>query len=97
MKCVQKLLIQTHLNFKTIYYISVHPCDKPDRAGCEQTCSKKGEEAVCECTAPTFKLAADGKACDDGTLIFLKNSYNSKILKSSMHYGASLSYRHFFK
>ena len=43
----------------------VHPCDKEDKAGCEQVCEKKGTEAVCKCTEG-FELEADGKFCKEG-------------------------------
>ena len=44
--------------------VLVHPCDKADKGGCEQTCEKKGEEdLVCTC-GEGFKLNADGKKCD---------------------------------
>ena len=61
-----------------IIYTLVHPCDKPTKGGCDQTCTKKGNEAVCVCKAPEFKLAADGKACEEGknyvkTCFFLCN------------------------
>ena len=45
---------------------SVHPCDKPSKGGCEQKCTKKGDEALCECLEPEFKIATDGKSCDPG-------------------------------
>ena len=44
--------------------VLVHPCDKADKAGCEQNCEKKGgEDFVCTCQKE-FKLNADGKKCD---------------------------------
>ena len=49
-------------------FIAVHPCDNDDKNGCEQTCTKKGEEAVCEC-GPGFILNVDGKKCDPGMVI----------------------------
>lgn len=73
-----------------VSFISVHPCNKPDRAGCEQTCSKKGEEAVCECEVPAFKLAVDGKTCDEGKFLQLKIYhfwYHFTITKPSIHQG----------
>ena len=47
------------------FFIETHPCDKPNKGGCQQICSKKGDEAECECDEG-FKLAADGKSCDKG-------------------------------
>ena len=41
----------------------MHPCDREGKAGCEQTCSKKGDETVCECGVG-FILNKDGKKCD---------------------------------
>ena len=42
----------------------VHPCDKAEKGGCEQTCEKKGEEEYI-CTCPVgYKLNDDGKKCD---------------------------------
>ena len=43
-------------------FLSVHPCDKTNKAGCEQLCKKKGDEAVCKCK-PGFKLAKNRKNC----------------------------------
>ena len=48
---------------KFIFFCVVHPCDRGDNAGCDQTCTKKGDEAVCEC-GPGFILNNDGKKCD---------------------------------
>ena len=45
-------------------FILVHPCDKADKGGCEQTCEKKGEEEyICSCPVG-YKLNDDGKKCD---------------------------------
>ena len=44
----------------------VHPCDKESKGGCEQTCEKDGEKVVCSCAAPDYKLAGDGKSCEEG-------------------------------
>ena len=44
-------------------FIPVHPCDREGKAGCEQTCVKKGDEAVCKC-GEGYKLAEDGKKCE---------------------------------
>ena len=41
----------------------IHPCDKPDKFGCEHTCNKKGDEASCSCDEG-YVLAADKKSCD---------------------------------
>ena len=42
----------------------VHPCDKADKGGCEETCEKKGEEEfICSCPVG-YKLNDDGKKCD---------------------------------
>ena len=46
--------------------IPVHECDKPTKGGCEQICTKKGDEAICKCKTPEFKLSTDGKSCDKG-------------------------------
>ena len=47
----------------------MHPCDQPDKAGCEETCEKKGDEAVCGCPAE-YQLSADGKSCEPGIYLF---------------------------
>ena len=39
----------------------VHPCDKPDKAGCQQICKKVGEEPQCACEAG-YKLV--GEECE---------------------------------
>ena len=44
----------------------IHPCDKPTKGGCDQTCNKDGETFTCSCQAPEFKLNADGESCDPG-------------------------------
>ena len=43
--------------------ISVHPCDKDSKGGCEQLCNKDGVNAKCSCNEG-YKLNADGVACD---------------------------------
>ena len=48
----------------------VHPCDQPDKGGCNQTCTKNGNKAVCSCSSPGFKLNSDGKSCDTGQLCY---------------------------
>ena len=54
---------------QTKWFFSEHPCDKTSNGGCEQTCNKDGESAVCECAAPDYKLGSDGKSCDKGNLL----------------------------
>ena len=45
-----------------LYFIfSVHPCDKPDKAGCQQICKKVGEEPQCACEEG-YKLV--GEECE---------------------------------
>ena len=44
----------------------IHPCDKKSKGGCDQTCTKDGEKAVCSCTPVDFKLGEDGKSCEPG-------------------------------
>ena len=48
-----------------ISLLTVHPCDRvePAKAGCAQTCEKKGLEPVCKCQSPEYKLAEDNKNC----------------------------------
>ena len=41
-----------------------HPCDKKANGGCEQTCNKDGDNAVCSC-AEDYKLKEDG-SCEKG-------------------------------
>ena len=48
-----------------IIVLPVHPCDKPNKGGCEQICDKDGEKAVCSCVSPyDYTLSANGKTCD---------------------------------
>ena len=54
---------------RSCFLILVHPCDKPNKGGCDQTCKKDGETAVCECRAPEFKIGLDGKSCEPGKLL----------------------------
>ena len=42
----------------------IHPCDKKSKGGCDQTCTKDGENAICSCTPVDFKLGEDGKTCE---------------------------------
>ena len=44
------------------FHFLVHPCDKPSKGGCDHTCTKEGEKAVCSCNNG-FKLADDGQTC----------------------------------
>ena len=43
-------------------YFSVHPCDNGDNGGCDHTCTKDGDEAVCSCKE-NHLLQPDGKTC----------------------------------
>ena len=49
--------------------ISVHPCDKDSKGGCEQLCNKDGVNAKCSCE-PTedFTLNKDAQTCDKGEI-----------------------------
>ena len=49
------------------HYLPVHPCDKETKGGCDQICNKDGDDAVCACNEPDYKLAEDGKSCDKGS------------------------------
>ena len=51
--------------------VRVHPCDKENRGGCTQTCTKSGEKAECACNEGYF-LENDGKTCG----LFSFNSLN---------------------
>ena len=42
--------------------VKIHPCDKKDKGGCEQTCTKYGDNAKCECDSGKV-LNQDGKTC----------------------------------
>ena len=44
---------------------TVPPCELTENGGCLHICKNNGEEAVCSCVAG-YKLAADGKGCDEG-------------------------------
>lgn len=46
---------------------SVHPCDQPDKGGCEQICNKKGDEGQCGCNEG-YKLV-DGKTCEKSMIL----------------------------
>ena len=60
----------------------IHPCDKPNKGGCAQTCTKTGKLTfVCECTAPEFKLAADGVTCEVVHPCDRKNKCEHKCVK----------------
>lgn len=52
------------------YIVTVHPCDRPDNAGCEQVCNKEGDNGVCACNEG-YKLV--GNACN-------KSKYSSCLL-----------------
>ena len=58
----------SYISHKFLFtFVSVHPCDKADKAGCEQTCNKKGVEAQCACEEG-FLLKEDGKTCKESKL-----------------------------
>ena len=40
----------------------MHPCDEPNKGGCEFNCTKKGAEAICKCPEH-HELKEDGKKC----------------------------------
>ena len=52
---------------KIIIYIkfisAVHPCDQASKGGCDDTCTKNGDLAVCSCTKTGYKLHTDEKTC----------------------------------
>ena len=56
-------------------FIPVHPCDRPDKGGCEDICNKVEELAVCTCSEG-FELT-DQNTCEpsewefDGSIKFL--------------------------
>ena len=60
-----KLYLVSYISQKP--FLPVHPCDKADKAGCEQTCNKKGVEAQCACEEG-FLLKEDGKTCKESML-----------------------------
>ena len=47
------------------FLFSVHPCDKPGKAGCQQICKKVGEEPQCACEEG-YKLI--GEECEKSKL-----------------------------
>ena len=53
-----------------ILLLLVHPCDQGNNGDCEQNCTKKGDEAVCEC-GPGYKLADDKKTCEKSKTILI--------------------------
>ena len=48
-------------------FLAVHPCDQGKNGGCEQTCTKKGIDALCSCKKG-FVLEEDGQSCEKGKL-----------------------------
>ena len=42
----------------------MHPCDKDDKAGCEQVCNKKGDEALCGCEEGYKVSEDDANKCE---------------------------------
>ena len=55
-------------------YLSVHPCDRKAKGGCEQKCVKDDnkDKFHCQCTAPEFKVSkTNPKECDKGKLAIL--------------------------
>merc|ERR1712203_551459 len=42
----------------------IHPCDKADKGGCDDVCTKVGNSAKCSCTKTGYTLKADGKGCE---------------------------------
>ena len=41
----------------------VHPCDKPNKGGCQHICTKDGKKTVCSCKKG-FTLEEDGESCE---------------------------------
>ena len=41
----------------------VHPCDKPNKGGCQHICNKDGKKTVCSCKKG-FTLEEDGESCE---------------------------------
>ena len=57
-------------SLNNICLLSVHPCDKETKGGCDQICNKDGDDAVCSCNEPDYKLGEDGKSCEEGDIDF---------------------------
>ena len=61
----------------TLHSLSVHPCDKDDKGGCEQVCEKKGEEAVCKCNEGFKPTEEDANKCEEGKDISCWKCYDN--------------------
>ena len=50
-----------------LFYL-VHPCDKPNKGGCDQRCNKDGDQFNCSCKPIDYILAEDRKSCTKGNI-----------------------------
>ena len=48
--------------------ISVHPCDKTTKGGCEHVCEKDGDEPVCKCNKDYKLNELNKKTCSKSKL-----------------------------
>ena len=81
----------------------MHPCDKSDNGGCDHTCKKEGDKAVCECNQD-YKLNKDNKNCDKGKGLLIdpfamfkinrKEAILSNSIAPDLSFYESLLFRH---
>ena len=53
---------------------SVHACDRSDKGGCDQNCTKVGKKAKCSCSEPNWTLEKDGRTCKEGKKCLLSGT-----------------------
>ena len=76
----------TFLSFHSYQiYFSVHPCDNGDNGGCDHTCTKDGDEAICSCKE-NHLLQPDEKTCKIGKFYTLVNRITSSSFFCTLFY-----------
>ena len=56
------------INIYRKFISTVHPCDQANKGGCNDTCTKNGDQADCSCTKTGHILHTDGKNCGKGVI-----------------------------
>lgn len=75
-------------------FVSVHPCDKRGKAGCEHTCNKfENLKFTCSCEpAEDFELHTDGRQCIKSKFYSLINKWYKGTTSNNHYFGPFLPF-----
>ena len=72
--CCALFLTQNQMRNSTIFLLSVHPCDKPSKGGCQHKCNKNATKFFCSCQ-PGYELDKNGRTCGKGRSILFQQQF----------------------